>query len=105
VRKQIWFGLSLILAGCVTPEAQFAPAQRDSMYPVRTPPGQIELYRSQSPTKKFTELGAVNACCSHDSNVLIELLKRKAADVGGDALIGIDIDATGNATASVIRFE
>jgi hypothetical protein len=70
----------------------------------RTSPQKIELYQSQAPTKRFMEIGYVNACCSSDSNSLIDLLKEKASENGGDALISIQVNALGGVTASVIRY-
>lgn len=94
-----------LLSGCVT-MAQFAPSKISQNYPKRTPPDQIELYRTQTPVKKYVEIGAVSACCnSVATNKLIDLLRSKASDVGGDAIIGLDIDPTGGVTASVIRYQ
>lgn len=92
-----------LLAGCMT--AQFAPSRVAQSFPVRTPPEKIEIFRAQAPAKKFIEIGAVNACCSHDANEMVDKLREKASESGGDALIGLDINAVGGATASVIRYE
>ena len=93
------------LGGCVSMSAQFAPARTGQSYVSRTPTEKVELFRSQTPTRKYQEIGAVNACCNLDSTTMIEMLRRKASESGGDALIGLEINATGGASASVIRFE
>ena len=97
--------LFLVFSGCVTPSAHFAAARTDQGYAPRTAPEKIELFRSQLPSKKYIEIGAVNACCGDDTTAMIAMLRKKAAESGGDALIGLEIDARGGATASVIRFE
>ena len=97
---------AMTLSSCVTGyQSQFAPTQTSKIYAPRTIAEKIELFRSQIPSKKFEEIGTVNSCCSDDTNILIDELKKKAALSGGDALIGLDIQATGGATASVIRYE
>lgn len=93
----------LWLSACA--EAQFAPTKMKQSYPYRTPPSAIELFRSSAPTKSYFEIGAVNACCSSDTNSMIELLRAKASENGGDALMGLDINAKGGASASVVRYK
>ncbi len=95
--------IAIILCGCAT-ISQFAPSQASKTYSPRTPAEKIELFRAQSPSKKFDEIGSVNACCSDDTNQLIEELRKKASEQGGDALINLDVQVTGGATASVIRY-
>jgi len=92
-----------VICGCAS-YSQFAPSQVAKVYPSRTSAEKIELFRTQSPSKKFEEIGTVNACCGSDTNDLIDQLRKKASEHGGDALIGLDIQATGGATASVIRY-
>jgi hypothetical protein len=36
---------------------------------------------------------------------MIDLLREKASEYGGDALVGLDVNAKGEALASVIRYE
>ena len=36
---------------------------------------------------------------------IINMLRTKASEVRGDGIIGIDLDATGGATASVIHYD
>ncbi len=92
-----------LLSACTS--AQFAPSRVAQSYSVRTQPESIELFRSTSPTKKYVEIGAVNACCSSNTNEMITMLRKQASDNGGDALIGLEVSARGAATASVIRYE
>lgn len=40
-----------------------------------------------------------------DVTSIVDLFRQKASVAGGDALIGLDFDATGAATASVIRYQ
>ena len=103
IRSIALFTLLLSLSGCTT-TANYAPSNAQQEFAARTAPEKIELYRSQVPSKKYSEIGAVSACCS-DSGSLIEKLKERASEVGGDALIGIEIDATGMTSASVIRYQ
>lgn len=96
---------ALAVTGCATTRAQFAPVTMNQTFAVRTPAEKVELFRSQTPTRKFSEIGAVNACCSTDSNLLIDLLREKASQNGGDAITDLEISAPGGASASVIRYE
>jgi hypothetical protein len=91
------------LSACTS--IQYVPSRLGYTYPVRTAPAAIELFRSSSPTKKYIEIGAVSGCCSTDANVIIEMLRKKASENGGDALIGLDMRANGGISASVIRYE
>jgi hypothetical protein len=84
--------------------AQFAPARVDVAYPQRTPPDKIELFRSANPSKPFDEIGAATACCSGDVNAMVDKLREKASECGGDALIALDVRANGRATATVVRY-
>jgi hypothetical protein len=94
-----------MITACASVTGQFAPRQVKTTYPPRTRAENIELFRSQLPTKKYIEIGAVNACCFQDTNLLVAELRKKASENGGDALTGFEIDATGGAFASVIRYE
>src|ERR1700722_836296 len=104
-KKIILFLSLLIITGCTSLPAQFAPARMTESYAPRTPPEKIELYRSQTPAKKYLEIGAVNACCNSNANELISKLRKTASESGGDAIVGLEITATGGASASVIRYE
>jgi hypothetical protein len=104
VRSQFLHWLFLLLLSACT-SVQFAPSKLNQVYPKRTSPQAIELFRSSSPTKKFFEIGAAAACCSGDANSMIDLLRNQASESGGDALIGLEINAHGGASATVIRYE
>ena len=92
-----------LLVACSS--AQFAASRVDQVYASRTPPEAIELFRSSQPAKHFIEIGAVSACCSSDANRMIEMLRKKASENGGDALVGLDLHASGGVTATVIRYQ
>lgn len=94
--------LSLFLAGCVS-KPSFAPVQVGMAYGVRTPPDKIELFRSQTPDKKFSEIGTIHDCC-HVTDQMIQNMREEASARGGDALMSLDLDAQGGATATVIRY-
>ncbi len=89
---------------CVT-TSQFAPVHSTQAFSLRTPAEKIEIFRSQAPTKKYLEIGTVNSCCGGDSNILVESLRKKASESGGDAIIGLELSAVGGAFATVIRYE
>ena len=90
------------LVGCVS--AQFAPAAKNRTLASITGSNEIQVFRTQLPTKKYTEIGSVNACCAHDSNKLVDKLRDQAAANGGDAIIGLE-PYTNGMSATVIRFE
>ena len=92
----------MIMHACIT--AQFAPSDITRVYPARKAPDQIKVYRTQIPDLKYIEIGSVNACCSHDTFDLVEMLKLKAAESGGDAIIGLEAYHEGM-SATVIRFQ
>ena len=86
-------------------EAQFAPARVGQRYSPRTPASQIEIFRSQMPTKKYVEIGSASACCQIETDKAVDRLRAKAAEQGGDAMIGLDFAADGRAIVTVIRYE
>lgn len=96
--------LALGSAGCAM-NAQFAASKLDAVYPPRTEPKRIEMFRSTLPDKKYVEIGAVSSCCHFEVEKVFEAMRIKAADQGGDALIAIDLDTQGGASASVIRYQ
>lgn len=98
--------LSLTLSSCVAlqPKADFAPTKIGETLAVRTQPDDIELFRSQSPTKKYVEIGSVSSCCLRMEKS-VELLRKSASAHGGDALIGLDATADGLVMATVIRYQ
>lgn len=107
--KTAVLGLTAVLAfgfltGCV-PDIRFAPANLAQTYPVRTRPENIELFRAAAPQKKYSEVGGLSYCCGSNVDSIIGLFRQKASESGGDALIGLDFDATGAASASVIRYQ
>jgi hypothetical protein len=91
-----------LLVGCAT--TYFAPSKVAQKYPVRTSPDAIELYRSEMPTHKFSEIGSVSVCCG-GSDWSINQLRGKASAEGGDALVGLDVLADGRYNATVIRYQ
>lgn len=93
---------SLAITACTS--VQFAPSKMGQVYPSRTAPDAIELFRSSAPTKKFIEIGSASACCG-GSNYVTGILRKKASETGGDALIGLDFYANGSAMATVIRYQ
>jgi hypothetical protein len=97
--------LLLLLDACTSMSAQFAPSLPNQQFSQRTSVDKIELFRSQTPNKPYTEIGVVNSCCSADTNELIDLLKLKASQSGGDAILGLDVQAVGGASASVVRYQ
>ena len=95
--------VALALSGCST--AQFASAKQNQIYPMRTAPGQIELFRSALPQNPFDEIGTISFCCSGHQDRSVQRLKDKASEMGGDALVGLDFAADGRSSASVIRYK
>jgi len=98
------FILATFALGACT-AAQYAPVRLGQDYPTRTAPEAIEVFRSSTPNKKYIEIGAVRSCCSNDTNAMVDLLRKKAPESGGDAIIDLDMRANGGVTATVIRYQ
>jgi hypothetical protein len=81
----------------------FAATDSSKTYGSRISADEIEVYRTQTPNKKFIEIGIVNASYSNDTNELIQALKKKAAENGGDAIIDLEPYPSGM-SATVIRY-
>jgi hypothetical protein len=91
-----------VLSGCAS--AQYAPSRLDRVYKARTNPEAVEVYQGSMPTKAFVEIGAVSACCSSDLNSMIALMREKASENGGDALLSLGSSPRGAAWAAVVRY-
>lgn len=94
--------LALSHAGCAT--SSFAPARVGQRYPSRVAPEKIELYRSQLPTRPYSEIGTASVCCLADVDQSIRFLREKASKEGGDALVSLDVIANGATIATVVRY-
>jgi len=95
--------LCSLLCGCAT--AEFAPASLRTHVDSRTKLENIDIFPGQRPNRKFLEVGVATACCSKDPNRLIALLRKKAFENGGDALIDLEFTSAGQVAATVIHFE
>ncbi len=84
---------------------QFAPSRLAQTFPPRTTPESIEVFRSKVPEKKFIEIGAIRDCCGYGVASDLTDIRKKASEVGGDALLDLQIDATGGITGTVIRYQ
>lgn len=91
----------LLMTGCVS--ASFAPVDTEVSMKPRKMPEQILVFRTAKPKRKYIEIGSVFATGSDDMAYMVELLKRKAAKNGGDAIIDIEA-APVSMSATVIRF-
>lgn len=95
--------LTAILFSACNTVPQFAPVKAQQSFPERTAPEQIEVFRSQIPSKGFDEIGSVAVCCQL-SDMTLKALKEAAAKHGGDALIGLDVNSQGAVIGTVIRY-
>ena len=100
MKKLIWIGFILFTMACT--HTGFAPSITSKTYPVTKTADQIELFRSQLPTKHYIEIGSVNAT-GGSTEASVKRLKEKAAANGGEALIGLE-PYSGGMAATVIRF-
>jgi hypothetical protein len=97
----ILFIFMISLLQCLS--VDFAATDSSKTYSSRVSADEIEVYRTQTPDKKFKEIGVVNASYSNDTNELIQALKKKAAENGGDAIIDVEPYPSGM-SATVIRY-
>jgi hypothetical protein len=105
MKKLLYAGIIFIimisLLQCVS--VDFAATDSSKTFSSRVSADEIEVYRTQTPNKKFIEIGVVNATYSNDTNELIRALKKKAAENGGDAIIDLEPYPNGM-SATVIRY-
>lgn len=100
--KTVALAFGLLLSACTT-VPQFVPAKMGQTFEPRTPPTQIEVFRSQQPAKPFIEIGTAAVCCQLTDNTL-KLLTESASMNGGDALIGLDVTGDGSVIGTVVRY-
>ena len=95
----------LLSLGCVTTTvARLSPARYDPR-PSETP---ISLYSSQLPTCPFEEVAIVTARRETwlvSSGTVVDALRKKARQMGGDALVRVGFGINSDVTATVIRFQ
>ena len=97
--------VSLLGFGCATTAVvRLSPAKYESR-PAETP---IALYSSHQPTCAFTEIAIVKArrdtwLVSRDA--VLDALRNKARQLGGDAVVRVGFDENDAITGTVIRFE
>ncbi len=91
------------LTSSCTIKPSFSPAKMGETFPMSRTPEKIEIFRTQLPAEKYTEIGSISACCG-TSEKLMEVLRKKASESGGDAIIGIEPYAGDGISAAVIRF-
>jgi hypothetical protein len=96
------FGMIMVFNGCAS--AHFAPSEINKSHETRTEASAIQVFDTQLPTEKYFEIGAVSVCCGSDEKKLLEMLQEKAAENGGDGIIGVEPTPQG-LTGTVIRFQ
>lgn len=84
--------LSLVLLGGCAPRARFIPTNpAPRQLRPRTPLG-VQLFTGSKPTLRYLEIGLVEALSTnHDTQELLQALRRKAAQVGCDAVIVVTV--------------
>lgn len=95
------FVIMILYYSCTS--AQFAPSNMNVSYEQRTQENNILIFRTDKPKYIYVEIGTIDAKGSSDTNILISLLRKLAAENGGDALIELEAYPTG-LTATLIRF-
>ena len=91
-----------LLGGCTT--VGFAPSKAHATHAPRRSAAQVEVFRTQLPKQRFQEIGAVSVTGTGDPGKLVEKLREKAAENGGDAIIALET-FVGGMSATVVRFE
>ncbi len=94
---------SAALAGCA--HAEFASSNTQEKFTPSRTAVQIEVFKSQMPAKKYKEIGSVVVCAGGKLSSNVELLKKKAAENGGEALIGLEQPSQNCLSAAVIRYQ
>ena len=96
---------ALLTLGCVTTSVGRLSPVRYEARPNDTP---IQLFSSQLPTCAFTELAIVKArreTWMVSTTAAVDALRKKARQLGGDALVRLSFDDGTDVTGTVIRFE
>jgi len=94
----------LLNLGCVTMTvARLSPTR----YEPRSSEHPIQLYSAQLPTCPFEEVAIVRARRETwvvSTGATVDALRKKARQMGGDALVGVGFGINSDVTATVIRF-
>jgi hypothetical protein len=97
--------VALVGLGCVTTSvARLSPDR----YEARSRDTAIPFYSSKMPTCSFREIAIVKARRDTwlvGSDAAVNALRNKARNLGGDALVRVEVDHAGWVTGTVIRFE
>jgi hypothetical protein len=95
----------LLSLGCITTTvARLSPVR----YEPRSSEASIPLYSSQLPTCPFEEVAIVKARRETwivSTGAAVDALRKKARQMGGDALVGVGFGTNSDVTATVIRFQ
>ncbi len=95
----------LLSLGCVTTTVvRLSPAR----YEARSRETPIALYSSQLPTCPFEELAILKARRETwvvSTGAVVDALRKKARQMGGDALARVGFGINSDVTATVIRFQ
>ena len=95
----------LLSLGCVTTTVvRLSPAR----YEPRPSEHPIQLYSAQLPTCPFEEVAIVKARRETwlvSTAAAADALRKKARQMGGDALVGVGYGINSDVTATVIRFQ
>jgi len=100
----LFFSIILIVMFCGCASVEFSPSEMKKTYKSRKSMDDIKVYRTKTPDKTYIEIGVVNARTFDDMNQAVEMLRKKAAENGGDAIIELE-PHPGGASATVIRFK
>jgi hypothetical protein len=91
----------LFVSACV--RVSFAPSRASYQPRSITKPEEVEVYRSDRPTKPFEEIGTIYAATTNLQRATEEM-KKEASTKGGNAIIDIKITSDGVA-GTVVRYK
>jgi hypothetical protein len=103
---RLWPLAGLALLGCATTThvVRLSPTTYES----KSAGSPVQLYSAKLPSCPFEEIGIVRARKEIDvvsDDALVDALREKARELGGDALVRISFVAKSDLAATVIRFK
>jgi len=91
----------LLLSACVT--ADFAPTRSSFVPSLVTNPDEVEIYRTEKPSKPYEEIGTTYVRTTNLARAT-DAMKITAAKNGGNAILHIKVTSEG-IVGTVVRFK
>lgn len=100
VNQTIQYGTTIMQVGGAPPligmsaPAEAQPAEAAEEAPPSIDPSQVAVYESQQLGRPAEVIGVVDVAVAGDHDASLALLRRRAAAMGADAIVGVEFHAT-----------